>query len=455
MGATSGHGPRVAAVLAVAAAVAVATLAGCTGGGEDIFTSKAVVSSDSKTCLDCHTKKQPSIVAQWQASPHAEKGVGCYECHQADPSDPDVMDHFGYSVAVLVTPKDCGRCHGQEAEEFTGSYHAKAGEILGSLDNYLGEVVEGLGATVSGCKQCHGSIVEVQPADASGGGRLTAETWPNFGIGRVNPDGSVGACSACHSRHDFTVAQARSPETCSRCHLGPDHPQKEVYESSKHFIAFTSHLDEMNLDSESWVVGRDYTAAPTCATCHLSATASQPSSHDPGRRISWNLRAEVSFRMKDAERKRQAMKDVCLTCHNPAYVDAFYTQFDAGVELYNTKFAEPARDIVKSLRDAGKVDPVPFNEEVEWLSYYLWHHDGRRARTGLAMMGPDYVQWHGFYDVAERFYIELVPLAERLKPGVARAILQRPEHQWYRGGLSAEDRAAMDEFYRRSYERGE
>ena len=106
MGATSGHGPRVAAVLVAAAAVAVATLAGCTGGGggDDIFTSKAVVSSESKTCLDCHTKKQPSIVTQWQASPHAAEGVGCYECHQADPSDPDVMDHFGYSVAVLVTP---------------------------------------------------------------------------------------------------------------------------------------------------------------------------------------------------------------------------------------------------------------------------------------------------------------------------------------------------------------
>jgi len=26
----------------------------------------------------------------------------------------------------------------------------------------------------------------------------------------------------------------------------------------------------------------------------------------------------------------------------------------------------------------------------------MWHHEGRRARMGTAMMGPDYAWWHGF-----------------------------------------------------------
>jgi hypothetical protein len=33
---------------------------------------------------------------------------------------------------------------------------------------------------------------------------------------------------------EFSKAQARQPEVCSKFHLGPDHPQKEVYEESKH-----------------------------------------------------------------------------------------------------------------------------------------------------------------------------------------------------------------------------
>jgi hypothetical protein len=412
----------------------------------EFFTSRALVTKETKTCLECHTKKQPTIVTSWQKSSHAASGVGCYECHGAETSEPDSFEHFGSTVAVLVTPRDCAACHEVQAEQFLASHHAKGGEILGSLDNYLGEVVEGFGAAVSGCQQCHGSIVQV--ADD---GSLTATTWPNFGIGRVNPDGTSGACSACHSRHDFSILQARSPETCGRCHLGPDHPQKEVYDESKHNIVYRSHMDEMNMDGETWIVGIDYTTAPTCATCHVSATRNQSRSHDIGLRISWNIRAAVSFRTENTERKRLAMKDVCLACHNPNYVENFYTQFDAGIELYNEKFAKPAKLIMDRLREAGVIDPTPFNEEIEWIYFYLWHHEGRRARNGIAMMGPDYTQWHGFYDIAERFYIEMVPEAEHLLPGVTDDILVREEHRWFSGQMTAEDREKVTEYYRRRY----
>ena len=37
-------------------------------------------------------------------------------------------------------------------------------------------------------------------------------TWPNSGIGRINLDGSLGTCAACHSRHRFSLAMARRPE---------------------------------------------------------------------------------------------------------------------------------------------------------------------------------------------------------------------------------------------------
>ncbi len=434
--------------LLVLCCIAVIAITGCERETkeEGAFTSTAIVTAKTKHCLQCHTKKQPSIVAQWAGSNHAAAGVGCYECHKAEEGEKDAFEHFENTIATIVSPKDCSRCHEVEAEQFLASHHAKAGEVLGSLDNYLGEVVEGFAASVSGCQQCHGSEVVVLAA-----GKLSSETWPNFGIGRTNPDGSSGCCTACHSRHDFSLLQARSPETCSRCHLGPDHPQKEVYEESKHNIAYRSHQDKMNMAAQTWVVGADYTAAPTCATCHVSATLNQPRTHDIGLRLSWNIRAAVSFKMENWKRKRLAMKDVCMTCHNPKYIENFYAQYDAGVELYNTKFAEPAKLIMAKLKEARRIDPTPFNEKIEWTYFYLWHHEGRRARNGLAMMGPDYTQWHGFYEIAERFYIEMIPEAEELLHGVTKEIMNAPDHKWFSGTMSKEERDKIADFYKQRY----
>ena len=44
-----------------------------------------------------------------------------------------------------------------------------------------------------------------------------------------------------------------------------------------------------------------------------------------------------------------------------------------------------------------------FDEELEWEFYELWHHEGRRARMGAAMMAPDYAWWHGFYELKHRY----------------------------------------------------
>ena len=81
----------------------------------ELYTSAALVTKDTKRCLECHTKKQPTIVTAWQKSEHATSGVGCYECHHAKSSDTDGFEHFGSTIAILVTPKDCARCHKVEA----------------------------------------------------------------------------------------------------------------------------------------------------------------------------------------------------------------------------------------------------------------------------------------------------------------------------------------------------
>ena len=478
------------------------------------------IPANSVACVDCHSQSSPGIIDHWEDSTHAEKGIGCVECHKAHENDADAFNHYGELIATIVTPKDCGTCHKVESEEFLASHHARAGNILASLDNFLAETVEGarvpfnphsptpgrdvtlvngMASVNVGCKQCHGSKVALEATDGSlitvdeldpddngwpqnkaavalierdGSGRpaLSASSWPNTGIGRLNLDGSRGSCSACHSRHDFSPRRARQPENCGKCHLGPDHPQKEVYEESKHGVAFRDLKDHMNLDAHDWVLGEDYTQAPTCATCHMSGHSRNGGrvTHDPGERLSWTNRPPISIVMDTDEdghvvketdpdkrlelvkntwrQKRQEMQDVCMHCHTEPYVEAFYQQYDDFVVNYNEKFAKPGQSLMDALLSEELITAAKFDEEIEWTWFYLWHHEGRRARHGASMMAPDYAHWHGMYEVAERFYMELIPQAREIveharQEGKTEAaesvenaiqeILARPEHAWF------------------------
>ncbi len=449
----------------------------------------AKLSDETKSCIECHASETTAIYQEWGTSKHYRANVGCFECHSANKEDKDAFEHNGFTISVIVSPKDCGRCHPNEVSEFSESHHAKAGAILGSLDNFLADIVEGdnnffggSALTVSGCKQCHGSVVEVNKD-----GTLKASTWPNTGIGRFNPDGSVGSCTACHQRHAFSAEQARRPENCGKCHLGPDHPQKEIYEESKHGIAYRAHEQDLNMESSKWVLGEDYTAAPTCATCHMSAVRTKdgeliPVTHDVGKRISWNNRPPTSVRPEVSDKKlglvkmskvnwktrRENMKKVCTVCHSENYVNNFYVQYDGVIDLYNSKFGKPGIKLMKILYKNKLITDTKFDEEVEWVWWEIWHHEGRRARHGVSMMAPDYTHWHGLYEVAKHWYIKFLPELKRIGEKNLKSsdpkkvtgakillseidtLLSRPEHAWYTGKLPPEEKAkrkkAQEEF---------
>ncbi|RLE16546.1 MAG: hypothetical protein DRJ14_08265 [Acidobacteria bacterium] len=384
-------------------------------------------------CMTCHKDKSPGIYKQWFASAHAKHDVTCLDCHQAKKGDKDAYMHYDARIATLVTPMDCGRCHEKEMKEVDASHHATAGLILDSNDAYLAHVAGGEPVAIQGCENCHGSKVKIDPKSPN---RLSRATWPNSGIGRLNPDGSKGSCTPCHTRHAFSKAQARQPEACSKCHLGPDHPQKEIYEESKHGNAYYTHKEDMNLKADRWVVGQDYYEAPTCASCHMSATRKQKVTHDVGARISWNLRAPISKKQKNWQQKRKNMEDVCTNCHGQSFADGHYYQLDATVKLYNEKFAIPATKIMKLIKKRHLLkNPAAFSNKIEWTYWELWHHEGRRARHGAAMFGPDYTWWHGFYEVAQHFYFKFIPEARELNDPQVNAAIDKllkddPMHQW-------------------------
>jgi cytochrome c553 len=230
----------------------------------------------------------------------------------------------------------------------------------------------------------------------------------------------------------------------------------------------------MNLGNSKWIVGEDYSAAPTCATCHMSATKNQRITHDVGLRISWNNRPEISIRPEASDAKlglpgkdvtwqkrRANMVDVCMNCHNQNFVDAFYLQYDGLIELYHEKFAKPGLALYQAAKPLLR--PAQFSNAIDFTWYEIWHHEGRRARHGVSMMGPDYTHWHGTYEVAKHFYSEYIPELQELvdhhkasgdpeKKAAATklgelldATLNHADHQWYLNKMSPEEKLAREQ----------
>ncbi len=484
-------------------------------------------------CVNCHLKENRSLVAQWENSPHAaakDGQISCYNCHAANEGDELAYEHEGALIKTILSPMDCNYCHERETKEMTNSHHATAGQIMASLDNVLGEVIcsmEDKADAANGCWQCHGSIIKIMK-DKDGKPMLNENkavmldpmTWPNTGIGRLNPDGSKGSCMACHSKHSFRSSVARQPENCGKCHLGPDHPQMEVYTESKHGIAYNASVREAGMNGMNilkdgkWVLGKDYYNAPTCSTCHMGAYvklngAVEPNTHNVGDRISWTLRPKVSVKLNRAiftdgsvsdiagdipprpgqkvkvkdyvvkdgkfnkvttekqikeviswKDRRQSMKGACKSCHGVQQIDNFYTQFDALVVTYNEKFAKPTKRLYGMAKKDGLIHGSTFHTELGWYWWELWHHQGRRARHGAAMMGPDYTHWHGMYDVAEVFYFKFIPelmhlasehgMADKYKKEID-ALMAKPEHAWYKEGFDADIMKEISKEYEERY----
>jgi len=378
----------------------------------------------ARSCLGCHKEVSPGIYADWGKSRHAHSKVSCLHCHQADHGDADIdQAHYGVygkkggpwgaaryrvPVAGVVTPRDCGRCHPDEARQYSVSKHANTLEIIWKIDPWLNFGLNSEAERATGCLRCHGAALALKD------GKLDPATWPNVGVGRINLDGSRGSCSSCHTRHAFSLAEARKPEACGQCHLGPDHPQMEIYKESKHGAIYQAEGRQWLWDSAAgaWTPGVDY-RAPSCAVCHMSGGGEVLTSHDVTLRLAWESQAPLTIRPSDFKpwpaktdwkTERARMKKVCLRCHGNLWTDQHFARYDAAVALYNDTYFKPAKAKLDELYGKGLMPKDAFFKAPLWVEFYeLWHHEGRRARMGAAMMAPDYAWWHGFYECKKRF----------------------------------------------------
>ena len=355
------------------------------------------LANSSDECVVCHRRSTPGIVEQFGHSTMAAAEVLCKDCHEVKPDYPGAVEHEGTYVLGSPTPAMCQGCHEAEVAQFNQSRHSLPAYVA-----YAG--AEGLSADLLKIYQ---SIPEAAPDPnkmrnalyALEGPEVTqfaCEVCHNIGLPAV--DGSIGQCQKCHLRHEFSLEQVRKPETCNFCHIGPDHPQWEIYHESPHGIAFETGGGSWHWQADPGTLTVNDFPAPTCAICHISGFGTQGTSHDVGDRLTWYLFSPISERRPSWEDNKVRMQAVCLECHNKEFVNDFYTAADTATLAVNQWVSE-SDQMVAPLNDQGLLTSQPFDEPIDFTYFELWHHWGRTAKFGVWMRGPDYTQWHGAYEI--------------------------------------------------------
>jgi hydroxylamine dehydrogenase len=370
--------------------------------------SAALVRATGK-CAECHRNSQYSVVHEFELSAHARKGVNCLDCHQVAAQQKG-KDHHGFVINTGPTPANCRACHETIYQQFARSRHAAPSwaSVAGDKDFTPEQVafseryqpgavkrpphpfttLEGAAATRSGCLSCHS-------------------------IGRPNEDGTIGNCTACHTRHTSSVEFARLPTTCGQCHLGPDHSQMEIYTESKHGIMFAAQRNLLNLSVKPANLTTRDMFVPTCATCHMSGLNGRGMTHDPSDRLSYYLFSEVTAPRPNAARAQAAMKDLCEQCHTAPLIDRVYREAEAVVEATNEKVLS-GKDLMAGLYRDGLLSTNAYSQPLQLKYFDLWHYYGRTAKHAAFMGGADFVQWHGNYPIYQHL-VEIRAEARQLR----------------------------------------
>jgi len=452
------------------------------------------ISDATSECLDCHASLHPGIVQDWQNSRHAKitpkaameveglgrkvssrkipaelsgTSVGCAECHNLRPeAHTDTFEHNGYDIHVVVSPQDCAVCHTEEAAQYTKNLMANAyanlaenplyrklqRSIIGTKERKEGRIAFKAAnddTQAETCYYCHGTQLMVtgkEIRDTELAGELefpVIKGWPNQGVGRVNLDGSLGSCSACHTRHAFSIEMARKPYTCKECHVGPDVPAAKVYEASKHGNIYSAMHKTWDFNAVPWKIGEDFTA-PTCASCHISLLVNADEevvsqrTHQMNNRLPWRifglvyahphprepdtsvirnreglalptsldgtLAKEYLITPEEQTVRRKAMQAACLNCHDTSWVDGHWRRFENTIKKTNAD-VKLATEIMDDFWKGKYADPDgnPFDEAIEkrWMDIWQFYANTIRFASSMAGGGDYAVYADGNYHLSQ------------------------------------------------------
>ncbi len=368
--------------------------------GEPVNLEKVDVLADSTdTCVTCHRTATPGIVDQLSHSTMAAAEVTCRNCHEVAADYPGAVEHEGSYVLAAPTTAKCQKCHEAEVAQFYQSRHSLPAYVAVAGSKDLSPTLLAMYQSIP-----EGTFAPDKARNAIAvleGPQITPFACENcHSIGNPAADESVGRCQKCHIRHEFSLEQARKPETCNNCHIGPDHPQWEIYQESAHGILYATMGSTWNWNAEAGNLTVIDFPAPTCALCHMSGFGTNGTTHDVGDRLSWYLFSSISQKRPNWEDNRSHMQSVCFECHNKNFITSMYSGADTATQQVND-WVTASNDLVAPLQKQGLINTANFDEPIDFTYFDLWHYWGRTTKFGTWMQGPDYTQWHGAYPLQE------------------------------------------------------
>ena len=192
---------------------------------------RAILADGDDRCVVCHRRTLPGIVGTDTASVPSPAEVRCVNCHQVPADYPGAVGVEPRRCCGSPTTAMCQHCRTWKSlstcrPAYSASHVAYAGTGSLSADHLAqyASIPEGSLRTRQE-PQC--------PLRPGRTGESPSRLPTCHNVDCPREDGSVGECQACHLRHTFSLEQARKPETCNACHIGPDHPQWEIYQNRR------------------------------------------------------------------------------------------------------------------------------------------------------------------------------------------------------------------------------
>jgi len=435
------------------------------------------------SCIECHLQVTPGIVKQYLEGAMGKPGIQnpyactsrecrvaakvyggripCTTCHGLDHNKAT-----DWIEAKLPDHRTCQQCHPQQVQEFLKGKHALAWKSMmtvASINNIPKDVL------LFGCAGCH-KIGVKKPEDL-------------HALGLKRPYGIGGTCDQCHTRHKFNTIEARQPETCAKCHMGFDHPQWEMWSTSKHGLIYLTRKSEFPLNASLKHVDPSSYPAPTCQLCHMpkgNHTVITPwgfialvafEGRPEGLKIvedeEWEKAKTVllkALRVLDPEGKptqllkvvaelkivrltpeeflaiRKQFVKVCSACHSENFVVEYFEKADRIVRETTIELAK-AIEAVREAREKGILpkrpddpdNPYPFllkfYEEptgVERELYKIFMGYRMKAFQGAFHANPDYLHWYGWAEIRKTVQDLLEELEKLAKQQQGYSKLESP-----------------------------
>ena len=392
-------------------------------------------------CVDCHREISPGQVRDWEVSAHADVEVTCSVCHGDKHTSAEDA-----SLAEMPSEAVCGDCHEDQFNQFSRGKHNFGWVSLNAMPvTHVepDELMEG----GRGCGGCHNMGIKTE-----------AQKKEQLDKGHRY---QTNSCDECHTRHTFSADEARHPRACQQCHMGYDHPQWEMWSSSKHGTRWFAKQDGALPEGA---------AAPTCQTCHMkdgnheNRTAwgflgvrlplpedpqwaadrvlllkalgvLNPETGEPTARLEAVKAADMARLDQESwQKERDKMIDTCADCHSRTYgkkqldlgdqmmqkadrllaqgIEIVAALYKDGIIKKKDAYAFAYPDFLYFMRTGGgDLKQATFIEQV-LFQMYMKH----RMRTYQAFfhVNPDYAYWYG-WAMMTKDLVEIQHLAETMR----------------------------------------